>query len=165
MHSRREYTYLGPIQILKQNFGYPRAQRLVLFSMSKLSVNTTFIESRFRSLRHLTATPKFGWSNPEVQISTWMRYASRKTLPGEVAQESVHKEHSQGERSQDHILVHQSVWEDPPANDYSYGYKWETQVSKCVSKLVRDEHSRETKTDGAINWKLNKSAVHNQIPT
>ena len=44
--------------------------------------------------------------------------------------------------------------EDLPANDYSYGYKWETQVSKCVCKLERHEHLRERETDGAINWKL-----------
>ena len=152
--SCREYTFLGPIQILKQSFGYTLSRRLILFLISKLSVITTFMESRFRSPRHLKIIPQFGWSYPEAQIATWMRYANQKTLPGEVAQESVHKEHSQGERSQDHIFIHQSVWEDLSAKDHSYGYKWETQVSKCVSKLVRHEHSRETETDGAINWKL-----------
>ena len=68
----RVHFYLGPIQILKQNFGYTSTQRLVLFLMSKLSVITTFMESRFRSPQHLETKPKFGWSYPEAQIVTWM---------------------------------------------------------------------------------------------
>ena len=42
-------TYHGPIQILKQNFGFSSTQRLILFLMSKISVITTFMESRFIS--------------------------------------------------------------------------------------------------------------------
>ena len=44
------------------------------------------------------------------------------------------KEHSQGERSEAHI--HQKVWEYLFANEFSYGYKCEIQVSKFGSKLV-----------------------------
>ena len=51
------------------------------------------------------------------------------------------KEHSQGERSEDRTAIRLRVWEDLSANEYNYGYKWETQVSKFVSKLVRHEHS------------------------
>ena len=60
------------------------------------------------------------------------------------------KEHSHGERSEDR--KNQRVWEDLTANEFSYEYKWETQVSKFVSELVRHEHSRERETDGAIHW-------------
>ena len=45
---------LGPIRTLRQNFGYTSTQRL--FLMSKLSVNTTLMELRFRSLQHLETT-------------------------------------------------------------------------------------------------------------
>ena len=50
---------------------------------------------------------------------------------------------SQGKRSEDRIPIHRRVWEVVPANEYSYGYKWKTPVSKFVSKLTRHEHSRE----------------------
>ena len=60
----------------------------------------------------------------------------------------------QGERSDDRIPNHERVCEDLVANESSYGYKWETQVSKFVSKLVRHENSRERETDGAIHWKF-----------
>ena len=33
-----------------------------------------------------------------------------------------------------HIPNHQRVWEDLPANEYSRGYTWETQVSNLISK-------------------------------
>ena len=85
-----------------------------------------------------------------------LRYRESENLPEEVAQEIVQdedKEHSQGERSEDFFLIHQRVWEDLAANEYSYGYKWETpQVSKFRSSLVLHEHSRERETDGAIHW-------------
>ena len=63
-------------------------------------------------------------------------------------------EHSQGERSEDHLRIHQRIWDDLPANEYSRGYSWETQVSNFVSKLVRHEHSRERETEGAIHWTI-----------
>ena len=49
LHHAESTLYLGPTQILKQNFGYTSTHRLVLFLMSKVSVITTFMESRFRS--------------------------------------------------------------------------------------------------------------------
>ena len=66
----RVTPFHGPIQIMKQKLGYTTTQRLALFLMSKLSVITTFMESRFRAPQHLEITPMFGWSYPEVQIAT-----------------------------------------------------------------------------------------------
>ena len=71
--SCREH-FLGPIQILKQNFGCTSTHRLVLFLMSKLSVNTKFMESSFRSTQQLETKPTSGWSYPEAEIVTWMSY-------------------------------------------------------------------------------------------
>ena len=31
-------------------------------------------------------------------------------------------EHFQGERSEDHFRIHQRIWDDLPANEYSRGY-------------------------------------------
>ena len=76
LHHAENTPFLGPIQILKQNFGYTSTQRLVLFLMSKLSVNTTFVESRCRSPQQLETAPMFGWSYPEAEIVTWMSYAT-----------------------------------------------------------------------------------------
>ena len=59
---------------------------------------------------------------------------------------SQYRAYSQGEGSEDRILIHKRVWEDLPAKEFSYGYKWETQDSKFVSKLVRHESSRERET-------------------
>ena len=84
-----------------------------------------------------------------------LRHREAENLPEEVAQECVQgqdKEHSAGERSDDHIPIHQRIWEDLSANGCSYGYKCETQVSKMVIKLVRHKHLRERDTDGAIQW-------------
>ena len=47
LHHAEHTFYLGPIQIQKQNFGFTSTQRLALFLMSKISVITTFMESRF----------------------------------------------------------------------------------------------------------------------
>ena len=56
-------------------------------------------------------------------------------------------------KGQLHISIHQ-IWEDPAANEFSHGYKWKTQVSNFVSKLVRHDLSRERFSDGAIHWKI-----------
>ena len=126
----------------------------VLFSMS------TFVESRFRSPHLLETKPKFGWSYPEAQIVTWMSYDTEnqkiflKKLLKNVCKIKIKSIHSPGDRTEARIPFHQRVWEDLPDNEFIYGYKWETQVSKFVSKLVRHEHSRERETDGAIHWKF-----------
>ena len=57
----------------------------------------------------------------------------------------------QGERSDCRIPVHERVWEDQAAKEFSHGHKCETQASEYVSKLVRHEKSRERETDGAIH--------------
>ena len=41
------------------------------------------------------------------------------------------------------FLFTRRVWEDLTANEFSHGYKWETQVLKFVRKLVRHENSKE----------------------
>ena len=57
------------------------------------------------------------------------------------------------------------VWDDLTANEFSHGYKWETQVLIFVSKLVRHENSRER--DGQMEQFLEilESRAHHQIPT
>ena len=114
---RKSTPFLGPIQIQKQNFGYTSRHRLVLFLTSKLSVNTAFMDSSFRSPVQLETKPMSGGSCPEAEIVTWMIQLTT-------------------------FLSHQKVWEDLIANEFSHGYKWETNVSKFVSKLVRHEPSR-----------------------
>ena len=74
LHHTESTLYLRTVQILKQNFGYTSTQRLVLFLMSKFSVNTAFMESRFRSPQQLETKPMSGWSYPEAEIVTWMSY-------------------------------------------------------------------------------------------
>ena len=83
--SCREYTFS---RAHPDSDGKFWSQRLVLFLISKLSVATTFMDSRFRSLRHLKVTPKFGWSCPAAQISTWSYDTKNQKNLGEVAQES-----------------------------------------------------------------------------
>ena len=58
------------------------------------------------------------------------------------------------ETSDDHIPNHERKWKDIIANEFSHRYKWESQVSKVVSELVRHENCRDRETDGAIHWKL-----------
>ena len=77
LHHAERTFYLGPIQSLKQNFGVTSTQRLVLFLVSKVSVITTFMESRFRSPQHLDRIPILGWSYPEAKIVTWMSATQR----------------------------------------------------------------------------------------
>ena len=74
LHHADNTTSLGPIQVLKQNFGYTSTQRWVSFLISKSSVNTTFVEFRFRSPQQLETKPMCGWSYPEAKIFTWMSY-------------------------------------------------------------------------------------------
>ena len=74
LHHAESILYLGPVQILKRNFGSTSIQRLVLFLMSKSTVNATFMESRFRSPRQLKTKPMSGWSYPEAGIVTWVSY-------------------------------------------------------------------------------------------
>ena len=144
--SCREYIFLGPIQSLEQNFGYTSTQRLVLFLMSKLSVITTFMESRFRSHQTFGDETRV-WvviSRSSSRYVDESRHRESENLPEEIAQEGVQdqdKEHSQGEKSEARIPIQQRVWEDTPANEYTHGHKWETQVSKLASKLVRHKNS------------------------
>ena len=79
----------------------------------------------------------FGLSYPEAQTDTWMSYDTEIQL----------------ETSDDYIPIHERKWRDIIANEHSHSYKWETQISKAVSKLVRHE-CRDIETDGAIHWKL-----------
>ena len=86
-----------------------------------------------------------------------LRHRESENLPEEFVQESVQeqeKEHSQYVRSEARIPIHQRVWEDLHANEFSFGYKWVNQVSKFVRKLERHEHSRERETDGANHGKF-----------
>ena len=57
------------------------------------------------------------------------------------------------ETSDDYIPIHERKWRDIIANEHSHSYKWETQISKAVSKLVRHE-CRDIETDGAMHWKV-----------
>ena len=58
------------------------------------------------------------------------------------------------ETSDDYIPIHERKWKDIIAKEHSHSYKWwETQISKVVSKLVRQE-CRDRETDGAIHWKV-----------
>ena len=91
------------------------------------------------------------WSYPEAEIVTWM------SVQDSVQEQE--KEHSQGERSEDHIPLHQRSWEDLPANEYSRRYTW---VSKFVGKLVRHEHSREREA-GCNSFEIHLSKVHHPI--
>ena len=99
------------------------------------------MESRFRSPQHLEKKKnktRVVISRSSNRYVDEVRHRESDNLPEEVAQEC---KHSLGEK-------------DLPANEYNCGYKWETQVSKFVNKLVRHEHSRERETDGAIHWKF-----------
>ena len=62
-----------------------------------------------------------------------LRYRESENLLEKVAQEYMQdhdQKHSQCERSDDRILFNKWVWEDLTAEEFSFGYKCETQVSK-----------------------------------
>ena len=54
------------------------------------------------------------------------------------------------EMSNDHIPTHERKWKDITANECSYKYTWESQISKFVSKLARNENCGDRETNGAI---------------
>ena len=118
-----------------------RTQRLVMFLMSMLSVITKFMESTFGSHQHLETKPKFGWSYPEAQIVTWMscdtenqKISLKKLLTNvcKIRRKSIPKMKGQ----KPIFLFIKKVSEYLFANEFSYGYKWEIQVSTFLNKLV-----------------------------
>ena len=106
LHHAENTFSLGHIQILKQSVGYTETQRLVLFLMRKLSVNTTFMESRRRSLQHVTSRSKNRYvdvlrhKEPEKFLKLFKNLHKQE------------KEHSQGDKSENYIFIHQKIWED-----------------------------------------------------
>ena len=63
------------------------SQRLVLFLISKVICCHNVHGFEIQILRHLKATPKFGWSCPAAQISAWSHDTKNQKNHGEVAQE------------------------------------------------------------------------------
>ena len=95
LHHAESTLCLEPILILTQNFGHSRTQRLVLFLLSKLSVNTM--------LRNRDSDPSTAGDNTKVWVvisrssMDELRHRESENLPEEVATEGVQdqdKEHS-----------------------------------------------------------------------
>ena len=170
LHHAESTLNLGPIQILKQNFGFTSAHGLVLFLMSKLSVITTFMESRFRSLLKVWVV-----MSKSSNIVTWMSYdtENQKIFLKKVAQECVQdqdkdEEHSQGERSEASIPIHQRVWEavtvtaEPreTAGKTVFKAEFETQkrILKCGGRTcppmnsVADTAEKPKSRNLSVNW-------------
>ena len=58
-----------------------------------------------------------------------------------------------GNHSEDFIPISERKWIDTPANEFSHRYKWEFQISKVVSRLLRHEKLTEKQTEQFIgNW-------------
>ena len=86
-----------------------------------------------------------------------LRYKDPKNAPAKADHECMQDTDQeqptiQLETSADCILIHEPKWKDIIANEDSHSYKWESQISKVVSKFVRHE-CRDRGTDGAIHWK------------
>ena len=153
--SCREYTSL--VQILNQNFGWCTEIDPVLEVKVICHHSVCGIEIQISSTSGDDTNVWVVISRSSNRCVDELRYRESQISLEEVAQECMQdqdEERSQGERSDDRIPIHKRVWEDLTANEFSYGYRSETQVSKFVSNSVRHENSRERETDGVIHGKV-----------
>ena len=169
-HHAENTRYLGLIEILRSNVGYKSRQRSDQFLMLRSSVILKFIlDSRFKSQYQCLG---FHIQRPK----SIRRYRDPEIIQEKVDHECMEDTDQeqptiQLETSNDCIPIHERKWKDIIANEYSYRCKWESQISKVVSRLVRHEW-RDRETDGAIPWKLMEALdqIHlegkqqNQIP-
>ena len=161
LHRAESTVCLGPIQILKQNFGFTNTQRLVLFLMSKVFVNTTFMESKFRTPQLLATRPMYRWSPPEAEIVMWISYdtENQKIFLSEIFLKKLFKNLSKNKRRNIPkvkgpktilLFIREFGRICQPMLRIQVGNP--SQI--FVSKLVRHKHSRERETDGAIHWTI-----------
>ena len=69
------------------------------------------------------------------------------------------KEHSQGPRSQDRILIHKRVWEDLTANELQSRRQAQKPKSRNLSVSWYEMSLREQERDGEIHWKFMSSKL------
>ena len=145
-----------------------RTQRSDQFAMSKSSVITPVMESRFKSGDN---------ANVWVVISTGpnrcadeLRHRESENIPEEADYECIQDTdqeqptfqlESQCGMSEHHILILQRKWKNITSNVFSYKYTWESHISKILSKLVRHENSRErNKLSSSLEIEKSETQIH-----
>ena len=151
LHHAESTFYLELIQILKQ---------LALFFLSKLTVITTLMESRFGSLQHLKTKPKFGWSYPEAQIGTWMSYDKDnqsifpKKLINNVCKTNIKSIPKVNSLKPVFLFIKEFGKICPPMNSVADTSGKPKSRNLSVNWYDMNIRERERETDGEIQWKF-----------